>query len=121
MSELDRYELDETFGCHLWRGRVDDDGYPIVWRGRYPVKAYLLAYEAKYGPIPEGKRYHHRCLVRLCINPLHALITTQSHNLQLRTWRARIKEPLCDAKHGKEHAMVTVAGGRLCRLCHRGR
>ncbi len=120
MSQLDQYEIDPVFGCFLWTGRLDYQGYPIVFRGKHPVKAYLLIYEANVGPIPKGKVYDHRCKVRACVAPLHALITTQSDNLMRRSLRARMRQPLCAANHDNAYAMTTSAGGRLCRKCHKG-
>jgi hypothetical protein len=112
--------VDPVFGCWIWQGKVDQrDGYGLVWRGRHPVKAYLVVYSAEVGPIADGLVADHKCRVRLCVRPQHLIPMTQSENLLRRKWSTRTKRPLCDAKHGDEHAMVTMFGGRLCRICDR--
>ncbi len=116
MSQLDNYEVDEVFGCHIY-GRLDKEGYPIMFRGPRPVKAYLIAYEAERGPIPEGMTLEHRCRRRACIRPSHMLIVTMSENLYRRKWSTRVRRDICEAKHDAINVMVTSEGGRLCRIC----
>lgn len=120
MSQLDAYEVDPVFGCHLWTGKVDTrDGYPLIWRGKHPIKAYLATYAAELGPVPEGMTLEHRCRVRLCVRPSHLLPVPMRENLLRRRWSVRSKRPLCAAGHDAVNAMITPQGGSLCRLCDR--
>ena len=112
--------VDPIFGCWIWQGAIDSAGYPIVWRGRTPVKAYLAVWEAEVGPIPDGLVADHLCRVRACVRaPLHIEIVPQSENLLRRKWSYRARRTHCAKGHSLSTALITRAGGRLCRTCHR--
>jgi hypothetical protein len=53
--------------------------------GRHgPRKAvHRLAYEWRYGPIPEDHQIHHGCNRPLCVNPLHLLAVTIAEHRRL--------------------------------------
>lgn len=68
----------DEFGCWLYRGRVGQEGYPLIGQN-----AIRLAYQEFVGPIPKGMHIDHtchkpqtcvcgpRCLHRRCLNPAH--------------------------------------------------
>lgn len=63
--EEDRFleNVQVTGGCHLWTGKLTEDGYPLflvkrdgewVW-----VRAHRWAWEQEYGPLPPGQTLDH--------------------------------------------------------------
>lgn len=67
--------------CHLWSGEIAADGYG-TFRGK---GAHRAVYEWAYGPIPPGLNVHHRCQVKLCINPKHLEALTKLEHAR-RHW-----------------------------------
>lgn len=82
------YVLTET-GCHLWRGKPDQDGY-----GRYSAigaqyKAHRYAYAAEFGPLVNPRLpLGHECGNRLCVNPYHLHLEPIPDNTA-EAWRDR--------------------------------
>jgi hypothetical protein len=66
--------------CWVWQGAPDGYGYGrIVRKGRY-WGAHRVSYLQRVGPIPKGYELHHRCEVKLCVNPAHLLaLTPEEH------------------------------------------
>ena len=62
---------------------------------RRVLKAYRVAFEAAFGPLPPGEQVHHRCGRRSCVRPEHLQATTGRDNvaemLQRRALLARIE------------------------------
>lgn len=77
--------------CWVWQLGVDKRGYGKVTRGGVKLKAHRVAYEDAHGPIPAGHDVHHRCEVKLCVNPDHL-------------------EPLTPVQHGLRHRDGLAAG-----------
>lgn len=82
--ELDYDPIPES-GCHIFIGSLDTYGYGQIGKridGKYvKFKAHRLAYEAKYGSIPEGMGVLHKCDIRSCINPDHMFLGTNTDNV----------------------------------------
>lgn len=116
MSAADwNVEIDPIFKCWLWCGSVDAEGYAVGSGVRW---MHRHIYEREVGPIPDGMVIEHGCKVRRCCSPGHLRAVTQSENLKLRSWRNAAKRATCDKGHDlRVHAMVTGAGGRVCRVC----
>lgn len=80
-----RWEPDEA-GCWIWFGTINQSGYGVVQIGsrsnntirKHP--AHRVSYELLVGPIPEDKVLDHLCQVKLCVNPSHLEVVTQSTN-----------------------------------------
>lgn len=117
MSQLDAYELDAVFGCHLWTGRVGSNGRPVIWRGNKPSSAYRVAYEQAVGEVPSGQVLDHLCRRSTCINPLHLEPVTKEENERRKSWAYRCKRKVCAKGHDMSTALVTPEMGRLCRTC----
>lgn len=54
--------------CWPWAGSISDKGYA---RFGHTGTAYRRAYDAYFGPIPDGLEIDHRCGNRACVNPAH--------------------------------------------------
>lgn len=113
-------ERDPLFGCDLWRGRLDRDGYGVVTvDGRFKL-AHRVAWERDVGPIPPGMVIEHCCARRNCVRVAHHELTSQSENLRRRSFRNRIKRTRCRHGHDlKLHGIVLPTSGVVCRLCNR--
>jgi hypothetical protein len=110
------FTRDPVFGCELFDGPTDRDGY-----GRIKGKlAHRVADEQRHGPIPSGIELEHHCKVRRCLADAHLERVTRSEQERLKSWRYRSRKAKCKAGHDmKVNAMVTKWGGRVCRECSR--
>lgn len=68
--------------CWLWSASRTTAGYGNFRMGGKVVYGHRVAYEAAYGPIPDGLQIDHLCRVRHCVNPLHLEAVTQAENLR---------------------------------------
>ena len=68
-------------GCWAWAGGLDKDGYGKVKVAGRDLRAHRVAFEVKYGPIPDGFLSDHLCRVRCCVNPDHLDVVTPSVNI----------------------------------------
>lgn len=62
-----------TTGCWIWtlgltKGKKSG-GYAKMKAGRKHALGHIVAYEATYGPVPEGLELDHKCRNRACVNP----------------------------------------------------
>lgn len=110
-------ERDPIFGCLLWTGKLDKDGYGFHGRSR----AHIVAWEAVHGQVPDGMELEHECRRRHCTAVAHLRLVTRSQNERLKSWRARARLTHCKNGHDLSvNAMVTPEGGRVCRTCSKG-
>lgn len=114
-------EIDPTFGCRLWKGRLDRDGYPMTSDGkRAHREVYIAAGPPFGGPIPPDHDLDHHCRRRRCVWELHLEPVTQSKNEHRKHWRSRLRMKVCRAGHDLQlNGIVTPEGGRVCRTCVR--
>lgn len=68
--------------CWLWAAGRTQAGYGQLRMGGKVTYGHRVAYEAAYGPIPNGFQIDHLCRVRHCVNPLHLEAVTQVENLR---------------------------------------
>jgi len=108
---------DPLFGCLLWRGKLDRDGYGL--RGRGP-RAHVAAWLATRPPAARGLVLDHLCRRRSCVEPTHLEPVSQAENELRKRWPYRARRLRCPAGHSLATALVTPEGGRLCRTCVRG-
>jgi hypothetical protein len=109
-------ERDPVFGCELWTGRLDAEGYAYHGRSR----AHIVAWERANGPVPEGKELDHLCRRRHCVALHHLEMVTRRENELRKSWRYRAKRVRCPDGHELAvHDIVTPEGGRVCRACNR--
>ena len=80
-------------GCMLWVGTTLANGYGVIAsrqpkrRRRYMI--HRFAFEAAYGPIPDGMKVLHQCDHRNCANPLHLFLGTQADNMADKVAKGR--------------------------------
>ena len=67
-------------GCHEFTGARDSEGYGNFWDEGVCKKAHRFAWEAWYGPIPEGQLVLHKCDNPSCCNPGHLFLGTDQDN-----------------------------------------
>jgi hypothetical protein len=64
----------------LWEGATNNKGYGHRWvKGVYWL-VHRYAFKQANGRIPKGKQVRHLCGVKLCIEPTHLAVGTQSDN-----------------------------------------
>lgn len=119
MSAPPEYDVDAVYGCHLWTGKLGNNGRPIVWRGRTPITAYRKIYEAEVGAVPPDHVLDHLCRRILCVRALHLEPVTRHENELRKSWAYRCKRQRCARGHDLSTALVTPEMGRLCRECER--
>lgn len=103
--------IDPVFGCHLFAGRLDRDGY-----GRVHGKlAHVVVWERDHGKVPDGYELDHVCRRRSCLR--HLELVTRTENERRKSWKRRVRIKQCPKGHDMATAMVTPEGGRICRSC----
>jgi len=110
----------DVFGCRLWGGRLDRDGYPLATIAGSSVRLHRYLYIERHGPIPEGMEVEHRCRRRNCLSDAHHTLLTRSQQEYRKSWKSRVHHKFCDAGHDEMNAMVLETGGRVCRICSKG-
>ena len=90
----EKVAINPLTGCWLWLGakgghpRFPEHKYSqiAVWNDgkRTVTTAHRFAYEIVFGKIPEGYEPHHKCEVKLCVNPNHLEVVTHRENCRRR-------------------------------------
>ncbi len=70
--------------CWVWQRRKHNQGYGTL--GANGPLAHRAYYEAEYGPLSGDCDLHHRCEVRLCVNPSHLTPVTRGEHKRLHEW-----------------------------------
>ena len=115
-------ELPETFArkvrestCLVWVGATNSRGYGVVIVNGHQELAHRVAYEAHFGPIPDGHVLDHLCRVRNCVRPEHLEPVSHAENQRRRS----DAQTHCKWGHEYTAANTVVArnGWRTCRAC----
>lgn len=131
MTLLDRFESkfkktsDGT--CWIWIGSIwrNSSGYGAFYTGQNNVQAHRVSYELYKGPIPEGLLVLHTCDNRICVNPDHLYVGTNTDNMIDRgirnpdSWCSNFKT-VCKWGHplsGANLGVSSVTGVRWCKEC----
>lgn len=86
--------------CWIWNAHKNNKGYGVINVDGKVVLAHRVAYQTKYGPIPEGMKILHECDNPRCVNPNHLRLGTQLENMQdmYRKGRASLGEDRTQSK-----------------------
>lgn len=88
LSEL--FEVpDDLDDCWIWLGR-SNLGYGVFYFDGEECKAHRLMYELSYGSIPERFDVHHKCCVKLCVNPSHLEALSRASHIRVDCRNKRI-------------------------------
>lgn len=77
--------------CTVWVGATNNKGYGLISVSGTVKLAHRVAYEAAFGPIPDGLIIDHKCRVRCCVKPEHLEAVTYSENLHRGRSAARLQ------------------------------
>jgi hypothetical protein len=108
--------------CVIWDGNVSAGGYGRVSCGTFTgnLYAHRLAYERRYGPIPDGAHVHHTCGVRLCVNPDHLAVLEAGEHIRHHHGQ---RTHCCNGHpFSPENTYLNPrrrAPYRVCRICNR--
>ena len=117
--------------CSIWPGSISSEGYGRYWRDGRQVYAHRAAFEAAFGPIPDGLVIDHLCRNRACVNPEHMeAVSTRETTLRADSPAARAaRSDVCAHGHPYDDANTLVRSSRTrtgwvrtwrqCRTCHR--
>jgi hypothetical protein len=110
---LERCIPEPNSGCLLWEGcRLLRNGkrgiYGMIRLNGRMVKTHRVAYQAAYGPIPEGAHVLHRCDVGLCCNPTHLFLGDNETNIADKVAKDRGRKKLTIAQAREIHEMATT-------------
>lgn len=80
-------------GCWVWVNALDGVGYGSFRDQNKGTtkRAHRAAYEAYYGPIPDGAWVLHRCDNRACCNPHHLFLGSRRDNIDDAVKKGRLK------------------------------
>ena len=88
MERIWKFISPEPFsGCWLWLGTTTGGkpGYGYIGAGGHDgpgLRAHIVLWEHKNGPVPDGLELDHLCRVRECVNPDHLEAVTHQVNCQ---------------------------------------
>lgn len=110
-------ERDSLFGCLLWVGELDRDGYAVV-SVRGP-RAHVIAYRRAGRQAAAGSVVDHACRRRNCVEPRHLEAVTRAVNefRKRAQFRARTMTKCPSGLHSLDMPIITPEGGRVCRAC----
>lgn len=104
--------------CWIWIMFSREKSYGQRTVNGHVLGAHIAAWETVNGLVPKGKQVHHKCRVKLCVNPDHLEALTPKEHGQ----RHNDKRICCKRGHpfDKENTYWTNRG-RYCRTCKAAR
>lgn len=106
--------------CWPWLLSTGGHGYGQTWDGITVRYAHRCAWELTNGRIPQDMTIDHICRNRVCCNPAHLRLLTNSENGRGNAQSVRTS---CPQGHPYDEVNTyrAPAGGRRCRTCGRQR
>lgn len=92
LSPFERFLLKvqiDPFGCWLWLGCRDGDGYGKFGQHGRTYRTHVFSYTFAYGEVPEGMCVLHRCDNPPCVRPSHLFLGTRGDNSRDMTEKGR--------------------------------
>lgn len=114
----------DRFGCLVWQSTKSIDGYGRFRLDGVYMMAHRIAWQWKYGFIPQGLTVDHLCRNRACVKVKHLELVTNRENvlrgngLTARNHRATH----CCRGHPFDENNTYIdpkRGVRACRICQR--
>ena len=111
--------------CVEYQGALTSRGYGSHWYKNKRQQAHRVAWELKYGPIPQGLHVLHRCDNKKCVRVSHLFLGTHADNMRDMAVKGRAVSPNsfkthCPKGHEytKENTYVDGSKGwRKCKTC----
>lgn len=110
--------------CIPFTDSSDGQGYGRIYIGNGKYKrAHVVAWEAKYGPVPKGKQLDHLCRNRACQNTDHLEPVTPKENTLRGVGPSAMNARKVNCAKGHpltgNNLRVDSRGRRSCRECQR--
>jgi len=92
LRQAETNNLDPS-ACWIWKGNINSNGYGRFVIGNKHKLAHRVSFELFVGNIPDGQNVCHTCDDRLCVNPHHLWLGSQSENLADAVSKGRLTPP----------------------------
>src|SRR5215831_3413686 len=103
----------ENGECWEWSASVMKVGYGQFRASRSEnLYVHRMAYELLVGPLSYGEHLHHICENKICFNPDHLEVTTNSEHSRIHS------SPTCLKCGGSRWSIVKPHNWRRCMDCH---
>lgn len=111
--------------CWFFVGNLDKDGYGRLCLNHRNLRAHRVAYELRFGVIPEGMVIDHLCRQRSCVNPSHMELVSNAENVRRGESFSVVNanKQYCPKGHPLEdfprYWRGRLWGKRGCKICYR--
>lgn len=109
--------------CWLWAGAKHPLGYGNIRVAGKTSYVHRVIYEALVCELPANISLDHLCRQPACFNPDHLEPVTHKENVLRGIGPTAVNAKKTHCKQGHKLAgdnlRITVAGGRLCRVCYK--
>lgn len=111
-----RTVLDPVYGCWVWQGAKDRNGYGQLRFNYGHFKAHRFAYTLLVGPIPADIDVHHICENKACCNPDHLMLVSKRDHGRMQNGQ-REKTHCVNGHEFTPLNTYRFKGKRLCKRC----